>query len=654
MKTIALIVLNLSLLGLCIFLFTRRRLLTYHHNRQLWLTWLSVAIITLMDEFTDVFFAPAESYRFIGAGALVFIALTSLLMRFMSTRYTEIAEILEKHNIIGGGVYSFSYFVLGPTVSFIAVASIMVGYTITACISATSAIGNALPFTAYAHSEPLRLFLALGIIWFVAGLNIVGIKANARFTFGIFILAAFVMLNLVVSGLVDFDRLGSWPRLNLAFSSAVGDLQKGSWLNHYGTFVTHISFCILAYSGIESVIQTAGLVRSWQEIRRAYWFLALTVGLVTPLICALALTAPFDISQHELDLITHYATLLNGVHFGILVATMAAFTLGMAVNTAFVASGELIERVAQRYGLAWLIATNRGHSLYRVHIMNAAFFSAIVLIAGGQQAILAEMFAVGLVASFCINLGALLIYRYRKGTVEIEYHTSRFGTLVLWIILISCFGFLAVVKMRGTVLWAGVSLLVLSIGLLVSRRHAPEIKEIAEGDITADMIAYLIESRGRTVHLFFRRGREPKHGMDERAAGLESLEPGISEWNSVYITFYNPRAGAPPKARRNHFRFSLSKHTFFHEMLYLFRLMETEFPDRHVVVHLGWPLSSWFDRLSMGVMYLKFLRLPWIFPSFGFIMRYTTRVSLPLPRLNQGKSARPTRKNEPGGHEPPA
>ena len=52
--------------------------------------------------------------------------------------------------------------------------------------------------------------MALGIIWFIAGLNIVGIKANARFTFGIFILAAFVMLNLIASGLVDFGRLGSW------------------------------------------------------------------------------------------------------------------------------------------------------------------------------------------------------------------------------------------------------------------------------------------------------------------------------------------------------------------------------------------------------------------------------------------------------------
>jgi len=537
-KTIALIVLNVSLLGLCIFLFSRRRLLTYHYNRQLWLTWLSVAIITLMDEFTSPFFAIAEAYRFIGSGTLVFVALTSLLIRFISTRYTEIAEILEKHNIIGGGVYSFSYFVLGPVVSFIAVASIMVGYIITACISAVSAIGNALPFMDLNQSQDLRLFLALGIIWFIAGLNIVGIKANARFTFGIFILAAFVMLNLVVSGVVDFDRIGSWPRLKLAFSSAVNDLGTGSWLTIYGNFVTHISFCILAYSGIESVIQTAGLVRSWQDIRKAYWFLALTVGLITPLVCALVLTAPLDASQHELDLITHYATLLNGAPFGILVAIMAAFTLGMAVNTAFVASSELIERVAQRYGLAWIIATNRSDSLYRVHIMNAAFFSAIILIARGQQAILAEMFAVGLVASFCINLGALLIYRYRKGTEEIEYHTSRFGTLVLWIILVSCFGFLVVAKMRGTILWAGVSLLVLTIGLLVSRRHAPEIKEGFKGDITADMIAYLIESRARTIHLFFRHGREPKYGMDERAPGLKRLEPGISEWNSVYITFW--------------------------------------------------------------------------------------------------------------------
>ncbi len=641
MKTIALIVLNASLLGLCIFLLTRRRLLTYHQDRRLWLTWLAVGIITLMDEFTSPFFGIAEAYRFIGIGAVVFIALTNLLMRFMSFRYAEIAEILERHHLIGGGVYSFSYFVLGPTVSFIAVASIMVDYILTACISSVAAVGNALPFTPYAQASPeFQLLLALGIIWFIAGLNIAGIKANARFTFGIFIIAAFVMLNLVVSGLVDFERLGAWPRLQAAFASAAGDLEKGSWLTHYGNFVTHIAYCILAFSGIESVIQTAGLVRRWQDIHKAYWFLALTVGVVTPLIAALALTGSVDIHKHELDLLTHYATLLNGAPFGILVAAMAATALSMAVNTAYVASSELLERVAQRYRLQWLLATNRRHSLYRIHLLNAISYSAIVLLAGGQQAILAEMFAVGLVASFCINIGCLLIYHYYMGTTEIEHRTSRLATLILWIILVSCFGFLAMVKLRGTALWAAVSALVLIVGLLVSRRHDPEIREIARGDTTKEMIDYLEETRARTVHLFCRRGEEPKFGMDERAPGFERTEYGVHERNSVYITFYVPRAGTPPKAGPNHFRFPLTRHrSLFQEMVDVLRLVEAELPKRHVVVHIGWPTSSWLDRLAIGVWFLNLERLPRLFPGFAFIMRYTTRVPLPAAPVNPEETA---------------
>ena len=53
---------------------------------------------------------------------------------------------------------------------------------------------------------------------------------------GIFILAAFVMLNLMASGLVDLGNLGSWERLHAAFASAGSDLTQGSWLTHYGNF----------------------------------------------------------------------------------------------------------------------------------------------------------------------------------------------------------------------------------------------------------------------------------------------------------------------------------------------------------------------------------------------------------------------------------
>ena len=146
MKTTVLIIANLSLLGLFLYLLFRKNGLSYYRDGRIWLTWLSVAVITLMDELTSVFYAPAEAYRFIGPSAIVFIAFTAAFVHYMTTRLVEIAEILEHHKIFGGGVYSFSYLVLGPTVSFVAVSSIMVDYILTACLSAVSAVENATSF----------------------------------------------------------------------------------------------------------------------------------------------------------------------------------------------------------------------------------------------------------------------------------------------------------------------------------------------------------------------------------------------------------------------------------------------------------------------------------------------------------------------------
>src|SRR4030067_1734876 len=104
-------------------------------------------------------------------------------------------------------------------------------------------------------------------------------------------------------------------------------------------------------------------------------FLALTVGIVTPLVLILVLSAQIDFKVHEGDLVTHYATLVNGVPFGIAVAALASFTLTMAVNTAYVASSELLERVAHRYGFHWLIATHRRQSFHRIHPARGHLYS---------------------------------------------------------------------------------------------------------------------------------------------------------------------------------------------------------------------------------------------------------------------------------------
>src|SRR4030042_2298419 len=204
----------------------------------------------------------------------------------------------------------------------------------------------------------------------------------------IFVFAAFVFFNLIASRIIAFDG-DSLIRLKQGYNHAAGRMRTGSIFKNYGVFIASIASCILAYSGVESVLQTAGLVRTWKEIAKAYIFLAVTVGLVTPIVAVLALSAPIDFAKHEGDLITHYATLLNGVPFGIIVAVLASFPLIMAVNTAFVASSELMERVAERYRFSWLIATNTRQSLYRIHLINAVFFSGIIIITGGSQMLLA-------------------------------------------------------------------------------------------------------------------------------------------------------------------------------------------------------------------------------------------------------------------------
>jgi hypothetical protein len=509
-----LLLLNVSLLVVFAILSRRPQLLGFARGGRWYLTWLATGTITLMDELTSVFYAPAEAYRFIGERAIFFLFVTSLVMHLLSTRMVEIAEILEHHNIRGGGVYSFSYLVLGPAVM--------------------------------AHSA----------------------------------------------------------------TSVVTNLSHHSWAHAIQAVTIGVSSCVLAYSGIESVIQTAGLVEGWRDITRAYWFLALTVGVVTPLVSALALSAPINFADHEGDLITHWATMVGNAPFGVVVGLFGSIILIMAVNTAYVASSELLERVAHRYRFAWFTVINRRGSLYRIHVCNGLLYTSIILLTAGSQHVLAEMYAIGLLASFCINLGCLLVYRYVHGSSELRvFHTSRVGTLLFECILVACLVYLMVHKPYGTALWASVVTVLLAAGLPLSRRYGPEVKEVQQSDFTMKMILALAESDG-PLHMYFRRPGE--------------VEATQSSPDTVFITFFSPRAPIPPKAATNHFRFPIQGGSVYGSICAILALIQEEFEGRDVHIHLGWPLSSWLDRLATGVFVVQLMRLPQRFPDLCFSIEYET------------------------------
>ncbi|MDP4173737.1 MAG: APC family permease [Bacteroidota bacterium] len=602
----AYLIVNVLLVAGFVKLMSKKDYLSFLSNGRWWLTWIAVGIITLMDELTSIYYAPFEAFRFIGIKAIVYIALTSILIRFLSTRMVEIAEILEANNIKGGGVYSFSYLVLGPSFSFIAISSIIVDYVLTATISTVSAVENGTSFLAM--GPEVKFFLKFGVIWAITGLNIVGIKENAKFTFLIFVFAAFVLMNLMVGGAVNLHP-DTMARVGMSFKSFWADLSNGSILSGYQNVIIGIGSCILAYSGIESVLQTASLVKNWKEIRKAYLFLAVTVGIVTPLIALFALSSNIDITKHETDLIPAFASSVNGELFGIVVAILASITLIMAVNTAMVASAELIEKVAERYNFHWLTQINKSQSLYRIHIINGIFYTSILIITSGSQAILAEMYAVGLVASFCINTGSLLIYRYSKGTKEISYHTSRLGTLFLFIILVSTFAYIVIHRPFGTLLWFIITVTFLIAGLRISKFRAPDIPVRRATRTPMDLLFAILEIPSETVHLYFRRPAE-----------YEQLDAN----DSLYVSFYTPRKETPYNISQNHFWISIQRGMKLFDMIVaMLKTLEYEIPsDKKLVVHFGWPMSSWVDRMSIGVMIFNIMRLPRRFPKFSFQIEY--------------------------------
>jgi hypothetical protein len=226
------------------------------------------------------------------------------------------------------------------------------------------------------------------------------------------------------------------------------------------------------------------------------------------------------------------------------------------------------------------------------------------------------MYALGLLASFTINMGSLIIYRYSKGTKDVRgYNTSRIGTLILFTIFLSCFLYLAYHKPYGTVMWGSVTIAFLAVGLHVAKKRSPEIREIKQTDVPLNMIFYIAERESEKVDVFFRRPQETV--VDEKTS------------SSVYISFYSPRQGIPEKLSANHFRFANRGQTLYDGMVEVLYALDYELPDKKITVHFGWPLSSWIDRLAIGVMVFSIMRLPKLFPRFNFVIEYFGRKVIP-------------------------
>jgi hypothetical protein len=188
---------------------------------------------------------------------------------------------------------------------------------------------------------------------------------------------------------------------------------------------------------------------------------------------------------------------------------------------------------------------------------------------------------------------------------------------VLELILVACFIYLAIHKPYGTALWAIVVAALLAAGIPLSRRFGPEIRAVRSSDFPMQLIVALAEREGR-LHIHFRRPGEAE-------AGKEGTAP-------VYVTFFSPRRPVPEKASPDHFRFPIQPTGVYRSITALLSLLAEEFRGREVEIHLGWPTSSWLDRMATGVFVANLLRLPKLFPAFRFSIERDSQADVSLAR----------------------
>ncbi|MBI2486897.1 MAG: hypothetical protein HYW01_08055, partial [Deltaproteobacteria bacterium] len=63
----------------------------------------------------------------------------------------------------------------------------------------------------------------------------------------------------------------------------------------------------------------------------------------------------------------------------------------------------------------------------------------------------------------------------------------------------------------------------------------------------------------------------------------------------------------------------------YQSILAILYMLRADIPEKRFVIHLGWPLSSWIDRLAVGLFTFNLMRLPRLFPEFEFLIEHRSR-----------------------------
>lgn len=349
----------------------------------------------------------------------IIFALVALLIILVFS-YGQVIEAYPN----GGGAYAVSRANLGPTLSQLAAASLIVDYVLTVAVSIAAGV-DALT-SAFPNLAPLTLPIDLGLVGLIMILNLRGVGESAR----AFLVPAFVfifgVLGVVAFGLVH--PVGAHP---VPIPAPVAPLGAFGFLLLLRAFSSGCS----ALTGIEAIANGVPLFKA-PEVRRAKnteYLLGVILSLMLIGITLLSLRLHTNPLAHETVLSQVIAGSVGRSPVYYIVVLSVTAVLGLAANTSFGGLPLLAGVLAQDNLLPHVFAIRGDRHVYQYGIVTLALAASCLLVAsGGDTNALIPLYAIGVFTGFTLSQGGLVRHwlKERPGNWRFRVGLNALGAAV--------------------------------------------------------------------------------------------------------------------------------------------------------------------------------------------------------------------------------
>jgi amino acid transporter len=313
-----------------------------------------------------------------------------VLLTALVLSYRQVIEAFPN----GGGAYAVSKAHLGTMASLIAAASLIVDYVLNAAVGVSAGI-EAIT-AAYPSLYGASVWLCLGALAVITGLNLWGLSDSAKIFTGPTIAFIVSIVVVIVAGLFR-----SHPAVAV-------DTHFGSATEAVGLLLVLRAFAsgCSALTGVEAIANAVPQFRKPREKRAQHTEVWLGILLGGMLIGLGILIHKFHVVPHSgttvLAQLTEASVGHNVLYFGIQLVTFVLLVL--AANTSFAGLPVLASLLARDNFLPHMFALRADRQVHRYGVIVLAIFAGALLAAsGGDTQRLVPLFAVGVFIGFTLS-----------------------------------------------------------------------------------------------------------------------------------------------------------------------------------------------------------------------------------------------------------